>query len=372
MLIVACVASEAADVELSYTVDLLHNAHGGLNRGADVLGMADLLLSSEAPLGPELRGTTAHLHLQYTHGGGFSAERVGDLQTVSNIDAPTGARIMEAWIEQSFGEQATLKAGLYDLNSEFDAIDSGGLFMGSSHGIGPDFSQSGGNGPSIFPTTSLALRGQWRSQSGIGWRSAVLDAVPGDPGDAGRTTVRLGDGVLYVLEANMERPARRAGLGVWRYSRPIPVLTAEDATTRTDYEHGMYAFVEGPLPMGSGNGVRAFARIGLANATVEQVGLYAGAGLVLNRVLFPQLENSLGIAIASARNGRAYRNLQASVGEPATSRETTVELTWQVKVNEWLVVQPDIQYVINPGTSAGVADALVPGVRLTLARAIAH
>jgi porin len=55
-----------------------------------------------------------------------------------------------------------VKIGLYDLNSEFDVIEAAALFLNPSHGIGPDFAQSGRNGPSIFPVTSLAIRGEYR------------------------------------------------------------------------------------------------------------------------------------------------------------------------------------------------------------------
>jgi carbohydrate-selective porin OprB len=50
--------------------------------------------------------------------------------------------------------QFSVLAGLYELNSEFYRLQSAGLFLNSSFGIGPEFSQSGLEGPSIFPSTS--------------------------------------------------------------------------------------------------------------------------------------------------------------------------------------------------------------------------
>jgi len=55
------------------------------------------------------------------------------------------------------------------------------------------------------------------------------------------------------------------------------------------------------------------------------------------------------------------------------SNETVIEATYQAPVTDWLTLQPDIQYVINP--NAGVANnfgsgplqnALVIGMRLTI------
>ena len=88
-----------------------------------------------------------------------SDELVGDLQVISNIDASHAWRVFEFWYE--FGEGPwSVRTGLYDLNSEFDVNETGGLFLNSSHGMGPDFSQTGENGPSIFPgfVTGIARR----------------------------------------------------------------------------------------------------------------------------------------------------------------------------------------------------------------------
>ena len=73
-------------------------------------------------------------------------------------------------------ERASIKFGLYDLNSEFDAIEAAALFINPSHGIGPDFSQSGRNGPSIFPLTSLALRADYKLDDHWLVRAVILDA----------------------------------------------------------------------------------------------------------------------------------------------------------------------------------------------------
>ena len=46
-----------------------------------------------------------------------------------------------------FGNRFSALFGRYDLNSEFYRLQSAGLFLNSSFGIGPEFSLSGQNGP---------------------------------------------------------------------------------------------------------------------------------------------------------------------------------------------------------------------------------
>ncbi|KQM94346.1 hypothetical protein ASE70_11115 [Sphingomonas sp. Leaf22] len=89
---------------------------------------------------------------------------VGDAQVVSSIE--TGMpllRVLEAWVEHvGRDDRWSAKAGLYDINSEFDALQTSLLFVNSAFGMGSDLGTSGRNGPSTFPGTGLAIRGQAR------------------------------------------------------------------------------------------------------------------------------------------------------------------------------------------------------------------
>jgi porin len=47
---------------------------------------------------------------------------------------------------------------------------------------------------------------------------------------------------------------------------------------------------------------------------------------------------------------------------PIRSDETYVEVTYQIQVTPWWQIQPDFQYVLNPG--AGLANPHTPGLRI--------
>ena len=42
--------------------------------------------------------------------------------------------------KKNLNEKVSVLTCLYNLNSEFDVIETAGLFINSSHGIGPDYS----------------------------------------------------------------------------------------------------------------------------------------------------------------------------------------------------------------------------------------
>ena len=144
-------ADQGLEFNFVYTGEFFHNATGGLSRDTEYLGNFDATLAIDAEQWAGWTGASFYFYALGNHGGSPS-EHSGDLQGISNIDAPNALKLYEAWYQQKFfGDRMSLLFGLYDLNSEFDSIDTASLFINSSHGIGPDFSQSGQNGPSILP-----------------------------------------------------------------------------------------------------------------------------------------------------------------------------------------------------------------------------
>ena len=47
-----------------------------------------------------------------------------------------------------------------------------------------------------------------------------------------------------------------------------------------------------------------------------------------------------------------------------------IELTYSTQLTDWLRVQPDVQYVINPGADRSLDNALVIGIRFEFSNSI--
>jgi porin len=362
-------ASETADaifLEAVYTADVLSNVRGGIETGTRYLDNLDVTLTIDAEQALGWQGATIFIYGLYNNGTRFSETLVGDLHVASNIETGVAAvRLYEAWIDQRFwNDRASLRAGLYDLNSEFDAIEPAALFINSAHGIGTDFAQAGENGPSIFPYTSLALR--LETQLSDHWlvRAAVLDGVPGDPDHPKRTAIKLGngDGALLVGEINYAQRGFRAGLGAWRYTaRFTDVITG----TERRGNDGFYGFISAQLyaePEDDGQGLSLFARLGRASRAFNDVGTYFGAGAVYRGLLPARPEDEWGIAIAWAETGAPFR--QTTGGD---KREVNVEMTYRAPLHDLITVQPVMQYIFNPGADPVLKNALVLGIRFELA-----
>lgn len=371
-------ANERADrpvtISAVYTADIRSNVDGGIARGTRYLDNVDLQVAVDADGLIGWHGARLFVYGIYNNGVALSPTLVGDIQSVSNVETDVrAARLFEAWVEQDVGRNASIKVGLYNLNSEFDTTQSGGLFLISSHGIGPDFSQSGRNGPSIFPVTSLALRGEIKL--GKNWlaRVAVLDGVPGDPAHPARTAIKLSgrDGALIVGEVDYLKGGTKAAIGVWGYTARFDdvAATAPDPAGRGNT--GAYVFVEHPLVgtrADDPQGLAGWLRVGVADARFNAIGSYFGGGLVYTGLFRGRKDDQAGISFAAANFGDRYRQGRTLAGDLTGRREIVLEAAYHTVLAPWLSVQPDVQYVINPGGDSRLRNAVVLGARIKIGR----
>ena len=176
-----------------------------LKQGTTALGNLDVRLDFDLDRLLGWDGTSMGLHGIASHGGKPNANHVGSSQGVDNIEVDTNtAKIFQAWIQKQLLDDETVCCcfGLYDLNSEFYVSHSTGIFLHPSPGIGSELAQTGLNGPSVFPTSSVGLRVSYHPTPETYMQAVVLDGVPGDPNNPRGTHIQFndGDGALRVAE----------------------------------------------------------------------------------------------------------------------------------------------------------------------------
>lgn len=121
---------------------------------------------------------------------------------------------------------------------------------------------------------------------------------------------------------------------------------------------------------------RGFTRIGGSPEDRSVIPFYAEAGLAYKGLVHGRENDNRGVSIDYARiSNRASRLEQDKrffTGNPlfpTRNHKMALELTYQAQVTPWLLVQPDVQYVIDPDCHVLNADgsvrqnALVFGLR---------
>jgi porin len=362
-------SADGITLDLAYTADLIA---GGGARGIDYLDNIDLTVTAQTG------NTRLFAYALYNNGRDFSGPRYPRGWVASNIETGVQAvRLYEAWIEQSFADgKVSLRAGLYDLNAEFDALEASGLFINPAHGIGTDFSQSGRNGPSIFPVTSLGLRAQFTLGEQTTLRLAVLDGVPGDPVRPRRTAIKLGKGDGALLAAELDRKIGdwRLIAGYWGYTAPFedPLASAQaGAPVLRKGAQGAYLRGEGLISgAAQGRGLDAFFRLGWANGRFHAVEKFASAGLRWRGPIAARPNDQAGIAVAWSGASHRAREALALGGEAIARRDWAFEATYALALTDWLSIQLNFQYFIDPAFERN-RRAVMGGVRINLAWGIA-
>ena len=362
---------KSLNTSITFTSDLFANTSGGNDTGMRYMDNLDVQIISK------WNDISFFAYGLANHGGSIS-ELTGEIQSVSNIEAEHSWRLYEVWANVPITTlNGSLLVGLYDLNSEFDVINTGRLFLNSSHGIGPDFSSSGVTGPSIFPYTSLAVRFKVNFMRGFTFKGAILDAVPSDPRNTRGTKIHIreNEGSLITSEISwnknlginrsVERGVHegapiRVVIGIWKYSKK---RVGWDDQLKQDA--GIYFIAEGKIfsEMNDINqGLSVFGRFGAVNAEINQFKNYYGAGLTYTG-LFPHRDKDLfGIAASLPVNGDQY--LENSGFN--FSYELIAEFTYLLNVTDKLSLQFDAQYIANPNQQVNLKDAVLVGLRSTI------
>ena len=284
-------ANRGIDIDIVYKFDVISDTTGGLKTGTESLDNLDVKFSIDGEKLFGSTGTTAMIYFLNNNGSRPGSTLADDAEGVDNIEVRTpGAKLYEAWLQQNLiKDRLSVLAGLYDLNSEFYVTDSSGLFLRPTFGIGTDMGQSGQNGPSIFPVTSVGVRIKALPSHDFCVQAVVLDGVPGDLNNPKGTRIRFdhGDGALIVSEADYlpggESPNGKIGIGAWEYTEKFDDFVDTDGSGNPAKRRseGMYIIGERRIYQGNdGQSLTTFARFGLANGDVNRFDYAWSAGAV--------------------------------------------------------------------------------------------
>ena len=310
--------------QATYTADLVATPTGAARAwGLDNL---DLVGDLDAPAG--LKGAAVHVDLLLNTGGQPNAA-LGTLEGLDNIEvARPRTRLFEAWLQQDLGDgRGSVRAGLYDLNSEFYATEASGQLINPAFGIGTELSATGSGGPSIFPSTALAVRLRWADGYGRYVQAAVLDAKAGTLGDPGGVDLGFAEGALGVVQVGGGSD-RRWVVGAWGYTD-----TPDDAGAQG--ARGVYGLLENDLATDGGGRTTLFMRGGVAvHGAPVRASLQAGATRIGVWPGRPGSQVSIGLHYAVAHGD---------------GNEFGVEAAYADKLAPRVTLQPGLQYVVAPG-----------------------
>ena len=375
---------------ITETSEVLGNLTGGIRQGARYEGVTDLNLSIDLRPLVHVRGNIFARAYQI-HGRGLSGDNIGNLNLASSIEAARTTRLYEFWYEQHF-DNWRLRIGQQTIGTEFFNPDSARLFVNSTFGWPTQPALDLPSGGPGYPLATPAIRVRVDPQEGATLILALFNGDPTGAGvggsqlrDASGTAFRTSDGAWLVGEIRYnpddsdKNGTYRFG-GWWNSERfrdlrldqngvSLASPASNGIARRHNGDPSFYVNVDQPLVVNDADHTRlaAFARAGIAPGDRNLIDLYVDGGIIYKGP-FGRADDEIGIAVGYAHIGAAARALAADFArfggtfQPRLSAETVLELTYRVQLTGWWQLQPDFQYIFNPG--GGISNPLAPGQKI--------
>ena len=361
-------------ISSNYTGEFISNVSGGKARGGILEGLFKLSLDVNLEKAVGWQGATFRVSTLTPHGSSPSAKFVGDSALVSNIDANDALRLVDLWLEQRILEdKISIKIGQMRVDDEFGVTDTAGMFLNSNFGV-PSIAAPTMPVPN-YPVGALGVRvrvepikglyGQVGLYDGNSSPSEIADPTNGSLGRASRHgtdwAFRSSEGVLWATEVGYQRCCDEypgaIRLGFLHHTDETASLKPGD--NPHSYNNSGYFVIDQTIWQKSGapkEGLSAFLR-GITSKESRNVQAHS-VQLGTTFTGIATSDDKLGVAWARTRFSRYVAGIP--------SNESILELTYQYPVNSYLKVQPDIQYVRNPGQNRAYSSAWVAGVRAVL------
>ncbi len=342
--IAAPARAEGIRLELRYTGEVIGVASGGIRRGAAYEGRADLSLDADLAQLAGWHGTVLHASAYQIHGYQLSENDVGNVMTVSNIEARPTTRLYSLWLQKALGGGASLRAGQLGADEEFLVSETASVFINGTFGWAPIAAANLTHGGPGYPLAAPGVRLRLEPKHDVG---LLLAAFAGDPAGSGctgdpqrcnryGTTFSTSGGTLWMGE--LQLAGGQYKLGGWYQNATF----ADHRGNR-----GLYAIADRTLWRAGARALNAFLRVGAAPSDRNEVKSYLDAGLSYKGLLGSRPDDLLALGVAHA--------------ELARGAESVIELTCLAQATPRLSLQPDLQYVVQRGTD--IPNAWVVGLR---------
>jgi porin len=397
------------DWTFAYTAETFGNLSGGaLGRQGFVFGgLWEMGVDLDLEKLVNWKGASFHVNSFYAHGASLTQKYTGDLLTVSNIDDYDSLSLFELWFQQNFfDDKLSFRVGQLAADEEFATSDYSALFLNGTFGW-----------PSVI--SANALESPAYGMAGLGFRLKIeptdwfftqvgifdgrIDSTDQHGKSLNNSNTRWafnkGDGIFAIGELGFkigqsEKSKTLPGtykLGAWLHTAQHEDLRFDDAgfsladdgtitgnpVTGEPAHHrnnlGLYIVFDQMLyrvPGTQDNGLGFFFRAGIATEKISPISHYFDTGFNYKGLIKGRPDDIIGIGLAFANISKRIKDLEKDdleINQPEdprrSSHEAVLELTYKAQITPWFTLQPDFQYIINPGGSAQNDDAVVIGLR---------
>ena len=387
-------------------VETFGNLTGGVKQGWEANGLTTVTLQMDTGKAFGLKGGTLNVSGLQIWGGNLTTDNLMVLQTLTDIEAPVGVRLWELWYQQKFGDKFDVKIGEQSLDEEFTIAPTANSFflsaMSGWPGV-PTIDLPGG-GPA-YPLAGLGVRGRAQLTDSLTILAGVFNGspIPRNSPNAPESNPHgvsfpLDTGTLAIAELQYAYGSSASGkpssdgplpgvykIGAWYDSYKFddqqtdtiglplasPLSNGDPAQHHGDFS--IYGVMDQMIWRSKDNSNRSlnvfFRPMFTPYEDRNLVSASVNAGFALHAPLPTRDNDIFGVemgtvwASSGASNfNRQMQFFQPTLYTPIRSNETFFEASYQFQVLPSWVIQPDVQYFINPGL--GIANPDEPTQRI--------
>jgi len=371
-------------IAFQYYTNLAGNPVGGRAQGFTYTDSLNLKLDFDMDRLVSWKGGLFHVTFTNRDGSSLTANYIGNIFTVQQIYGPTETyRLTEMTIEQSFdGGVWDVRAGRYPA-AEFATSSLYCVFMNNGFCGYPGGVAQNLNMP-YFPVPSWAGRVRWKPRPELLAQVGVFEVNPTladthgfDWSTSGSTGTAVVGELWYVRGDGAPGLPGHYKLGGWYQSidssatdqsgflRGIgePAAFARRTLASGSEKGGVYALVDqnlvaGEAGTGTGgapSGLSVLGGASWAQGPTTTNDFAAFGGLIANGMISCRPFDTQGFAFT-------WANFTA----PGQTYELVLEWNYGIAVTRWFTFQPDFQWVIRPGATGQIPNALVIGAQAVL------
>jgi porin len=408
-------AKVGATLSLQEQSEILGNLSGGQRQGFayDGLTTGTLQLDTQPSFG--WAGGLFNVSGLQIHGRNLSADNLLTLQTASNIEADVATRLWELWYQQKmFDDKVDIKIGQQSIDQEFTNSQNAPVFLNSVMGWAMLPAANMPAGGPVYPLSALGVRVRAHLSDSVTVLAGVFNGSPvfnnvGDPQKSNPNGISfpLNGGALAIAELQYAFQGAKAGepgplpatykIGFWYDSESFADLRRDSAglslanpassgvAARHQGDYAFYAVVDQMIYRFANDADRNINLFIEPSFTPLQdrnlISFSLDGGVTMHEPIAGRPSDILGLGFGYARVSNSASGFDRDtaffnpgVYTPVRHSETFIETTYQYQATPWWLIQPDFQYVFNPG--AGVAnpnaptqkvkDEAVIGVRTTI------
>lgn len=342
------------------TSDYVNILSGGVKTGQGVLGDISIQLGFDTKKAGLWNGGTFSVYGLGDFGMDPSENNVGCTQTFDNIETPDKHQLFEYWYKHQL-KRGYVVVGQSNVNAEFFHSNYGSKFINSNFNTQPDIAVNAH--VSIFSKAALGVKFRYDLSSKSCVLGCVYNGYEGTPADNPynlhyRFSKR--DGMLYMAEVKylFKHDSTETGnikLGAWLHTGEF--FSPADSVLNTN-RGGIYCMGEQLLlPIGGYNqGLGVFFMSGFVPSQNVHISWHVSLGINYSGLFLKRTSDILALAIINQRMTDRFVNYSP---DKRVRNEILIEMYYTLPVNNFITIQPDFQYFINPGASREISHSFI-------------